>query len=296
MKPLVVHERAIVLHASCSDTCAWLSAGRRAAVTITDPPYTEHVHGNIRSVNAHGKLKVTQIKPGFDSLTAESTVDVTYQLLSATERWVLAFCAMEQFDWYQNAAQGTWKSGGSYVRSGIWRKQNSAPQISGDRPANACDGIAVMHPRRPDQERLRWNGHGKHAFWRVDGEYRVVCDGCFDLPDATALLEPRCACGGNWQGVFLPPDDLSVEHSRERAQKVHPCQKPVALLTELIGLFTEPGDWILDPFCGSGSLGVAALRAGRNVILSDDLIDNTGEKPRDYWAQYAANVVRKELG
>lgn len=47
----------------------------------------------------------------------------------------------------------------------------------------------------------------------------------------------------------------------------HPCQKPVKLLRYLIRQLTRPGDIILDPFAGSGSLGVAAVFEGRRAIL-----------------------------
>jgi tRNA/tmRNA/rRNA uracil-C5-methylase (TrmA/RlmC/RlmD family) len=38
------------------------------------------------------------------------------------------------------------------------------------------------------------------------------------------------------------------------------------LVAELVELFTDPGDVVLDPFCGSGTTGVACLRAGRRFI------------------------------
>jgi DNA modification methylase len=47
----------------------------------------------------------------------------------------------------------------------------------------------------------------------------------------------------------------------------HPSQKPIRLLQEIIQKFTQPGDTILDPFAGSGTTGIAAVRTGRNAIL-----------------------------
>jgi len=47
----------------------------------------------------------------------------------------------------------------------------------------------------------------------------------------------------------------------------HPCPKPEALMCELVSLFTDPGDLILDPFAGSGTTAVAAKRLGRRCIL-----------------------------
>jgi len=48
--------------------------------------------------------------------------------------------------------------------------------------------------------------------------------------------------------------------------KVHPTQKPVSLMEWCIEKATNPGDLILDPFCGSGSTGVAAINTGRRFI------------------------------
>lgn len=46
--------------------------------------------------------------------------------------------------------------------------------------------------------------------------------------------------------------------------KIHPTQKPVALLRELIEIFTDPSDVVIDPCAGSGSTLVAARECGRN--------------------------------
>jgi site-specific DNA-methyltransferase (adenine-specific) len=46
--------------------------------------------------------------------------------------------------------------------------------------------------------------------------------------------------------------------------RVHPTEKPVDLLARLIK--AVPGDDVFDPFMGSGSTGVAAIRAGRRFI------------------------------
>lgn len=49
----------------------------------------------------------------------------------------------------------------------------------------------------------------------------------------------------------------------------HPAPYPPELAERLIRLYSFAGDTVLDSFCGSGSTGVAACRAGRNSILSD---------------------------
>jgi site-specific DNA-methyltransferase (adenine-specific) len=46
----------------------------------------------------------------------------------------------------------------------------------------------------------------------------------------------------------------------------HPTQKPIALSSHFIGLHSQPGETILDPYMGRGSTGIAALRSGRKFI------------------------------
>jgi DNA modification methylase len=48
--------------------------------------------------------------------------------------------------------------------------------------------------------------------------------------------------------------------------RVHTTQKPTNLMSELVSLFTDPGETILDPFMGSGTTLVAAKRLGRKAI------------------------------
>ena len=50
---------------------------------------------------------------------------------------------------------------------------------------------------------------------------------------------------------------------------MYPTQKPVALVSEFVRLFTNPGDTILDPFCGSGTTLYAAKELRRKAIGCD---------------------------
>jgi DNA modification methylase len=43
----------------------------------------------------------------------------------------------------------------------------------------------------------------------------------------------------------------------------HPNEKPMELCTKLVGLFSDPGELVFDPFAGSGAIGEACLRLGR---------------------------------
>lgn len=65
--------------------------------------------------------------------------------------------------------------------------------------------------------------------------------------------------GGGRKGVFT--------HARGTDRSgAHPTEKPVELMQELVTLYTNPGQTVLDPFMGSGTTGVACLRLGRKFI------------------------------
>ncbi|MDE6785296.1 MAG: site-specific DNA-methyltransferase [Ruminococcus sp.] len=63
--------------------------------------------------------------------------------------------------------------------------------------------------------------------------------------------------------------ETSVTPSGEKKFGKHPTQKPVQLLDTFVKLLTNENDTVFDPFCGSGSSGVAALQNGRKFIGSE---------------------------
>lgn len=67
----------------------------------------------------------------------------------------------------------------------------------------------------------------------------------------------------NLTGDRYPVTVLDFNYDRD---KVHPTQKPVALLEYLIRTYTNPGDLVLDNTMGSGSTGVACRNTGRRFI------------------------------
>jgi len=68
----------------------------------------------------------------------------------------------------------------------------------------------------------------------------------------------RLTCPGNFW------DDLTVPYWSMPENTDHPTQKPEKLLAKLILASTDPGDFVFDPFLGSGTTAVAAKKLGRH--------------------------------
>jgi site-specific DNA-methyltransferase (adenine-specific) len=65
-------------------------------------------------------------------------------------------------------------------------------------------------------------------------------------------------------GTRLMPSVIRAANMFKRG--LHPTEKPVALLTPLIGYAVPPGGWIIDPMAGSCSTAVAARLTGRHAV------------------------------
>lgn len=119
--------------------------------------------------------------------------------------------------------------------------------------------------------------------WRIELErfgMRYIRTGAWVKPDAMPQMtgdrpavgfEPcTIAHGGarpmRWNGGGGPAVWTHFI-SKGEARPDHPCPKPLPLMVELVTLFTDEGDTILDPFAGSGTTGVAAKLNGRKAIL-----------------------------
>ena len=120
---------------------------------ISDPPFCDRVHSKVfRRNERFGTYRDEEL--GFDSIDARVLAP---KLIGIANRWVVAFCSIEQIGDYAHAADTV----GAWVRGCFWVKPNATPQFSGDRPAAPGEGIAVMH--RPGKK--RWNAGGKKGIY-----------------------------------------------------------------------------------------------------------------------------------
>lgn len=119
----------------------------------------------------------------------------------------------------------------------VWRKVNPMPNFRGRRFTNA-------------HETLIWASRGANARYTFNYEAMKVFNddlqmrSDWTLPLCTGAERLKNADGG----------------------KLHPTQKPEALLHRVLLSTSKPGDTVLDPFFGTGTTGAAAKALGRHFI------------------------------
>ncbi|KKN74277.1 hypothetical protein LCGC14_0392160 [marine sediment metagenome] len=70
----------------------------------------------------------------------------------------------------------------------------------------------------------------------------------------------------NYDSTQRYPRSIQTIKQEPQTHRVHPTQKPVALMEYLIKTYTNPGDTVLDFAMGSGTTGVACKNLGRRFI------------------------------
>ena len=127
---------------------------------ITDPPYSAKAMRNARANGETMKQrrdgKVYDF--GYEALQDNVRGGCAVQFARVAARWVLVWSDIERAHCWREDMEG---AGLRYVREGVWVRLNSAPQFSGDRPAQGVEACVIMHA----EGRLRWNGGGRPAVW-----------------------------------------------------------------------------------------------------------------------------------
>lgn len=132
----------------------------------------------------------------------------------------------------------------------IWEKEQGSNFLDAWRkPYKTHENIVVFSPETPTYRPQFTSGDAY-----VNGKHR----------------------GTNVYGAFKDKQEKKT-HGRlpksiiriNRARGLHDTQKPVALYEYLILTYTQAGDIVCDPFCGSGTTGIAARNTGRHYIMGD---------------------------
>lgn len=84
----------------------------------------------------------------------------------------------------------------------------------------------------------------------------------------------------------------------EKSCGKHPTQKPLSLLTRIIMASTKQGEWILDPFCGSSTTGIAANLLKRRYLGIDkelEYLEMSKHRREELEKSYTINKFRTKI-
>jgi len=208
-------------------------------LVFADPPYNLQLGGDLlRPDNS----KVDAVDDDWDQFDSFAHYD------AFTEAWLKAARRVLKDDgalWVIGSYHNIFRVGrvlqdlGFWILNDVvWRKTNPMPNFKGARFANA-------------HETLIWAAKSRGAR-RYTFNY-----------DALKMANDDLQMRSDWT---LPLATGEERVRDEAGVKVHPTQKPEALLHRVILSSTKPGDVILDPFFGVGTTGAVAKRLHRRFI------------------------------
>jgi modification methylase len=118
----------------------------------------------------------------------------------------------------------------------VWRKSNPMPNFRGRRFTNAHETL-IWAAREPNKG---------YTF-----NYEALKAGNEDIQVRSDWTIPLCT---------------GEERLKDGSRKLHPTQKPEALVARAVLAASRPGDLVLDPFFGTGTTGAVAKRLGRRFV------------------------------
>jgi modification methylase len=210
-----------------------------ADVVFADPPYNLQLRGDLRRPD---DSQVDAVDDAWDKFENFEAYDAfTRAWLIACRRAMRPSATLWVIGSYHNIFRvGTiLQDLGFWILNDIvWRKSNPMPNFRGRRFTNA-------------HETLIWAARDAQAK-KYPFNYEALKAGNDDVQVRSDWFIPLCTGEERLKGAD--------------GKKVHPTQKPEALLARVLLASSRPGDVVLDPFFGTGTSGAVAKRLGRRFI------------------------------
>jgi len=208
-------------------------------IVFADPPYNLQLDGDLHRPD---QSKVDAVDDAWDQFESFAAYD------AFTRAWLLAARRVLKPNgtiWVIGSYHNIFRVGAImqdlgfwFLNDIVWRKTNPMPNFRGRRFQNA-------------HETMIWASRDAKAKGYTFN-YEAMKAANDDLQMRSDWLFPICTGAERLKG-------------RDGA-KVHPTQKPEALLARIMMASTKPGDVVLDPFFGSGTTGAVARRLGRHFV------------------------------
>ena len=224
---------------------------------FADPPYNLQLRGELRRPD---DSLVDGVDEDWDRFTDFEAYD------AFTREWLAECRRLLRKDgtlWVIGAYHNIFRIGAILQELGfwllndiVWRKANPMPNFRGRRFTNA-------------HETLIWAARGRDARYRFN--YQAMKALNDDVQMRSDWTLPLCT----------GPERLRNPHGL----KLHPTQKPEALLHRVLLASTAPGEIVLDPFLGTGTTAAVAKRLHRHFI---------GIERHPAYAEAAIGRIRRE--
>jgi len=208
-------------------------------VVFADPPYNLQLDGDLHRPD---QSRVDAVDDAWDQFESFGAYD------AFTRAWLLAVRRVLKPNgtiWVIGSYHNIFRVGATMQDLGfwvlndvVWRKTNPMPNFRGRRFQNAHETL-IWASRDKDAKSYTFNYEAMKA---ANDDLQMRSDWLFPI------------CTGHER---LKDDD---------GNKLHPTQKPEALLARVMLASTRPGDVVLDPFFGSGTTGAVARRLGRHFV------------------------------
>ncbi len=208
-------------------------------VIFADPPYNLQLNGDLHRPD---QSKVDAVDDAWDQFESFEAYD------AFTRAWLLAARRVLKPSgtiWVIGSYHNIFRVGARMQDLGfwilndiVWRKTNPMPNFRGRRFQNAHETM-IWASRDDKAKGYTFNYEAMKA---ANEDVQMRSDWLFPI------------CTGN------------ERLKNEKGDKLHPTQKPEALLARVMLASTKPGDVVLDPFFGSGTTGAVAKRLGRHFV------------------------------
>ena len=151
-----------------------------------------------------------------------------------------------------------------------WEKDKAANFLFGNKqPLKNIEIISIFYQSQPTynpQKTINPAGISKRHLSKNPSKIsNNVKDIMGESWKETVMDESQNYHGKNYEPDKLLPKQL-IYFARDQRNKIHPTQKPIALMEYLIKTYTNEGETVLDNCMGSGTTGVACKKTNRNFI------------------------------
>lgn len=161
----------------------------------------------------------------------------------------------------------------------IWEKTEASGHLNAKRmPMKAHENVLVFYDRLPTYNAQKTSGHVRKTAMRVNRAER---------PSTNYGAQQGIT---SYDSTERYPRSVLTFPTDKQKLRLHPTQKPLALMEYMVRTYSNPGDTVLDNTMGSGTTGVACVNLGRDFI-GMEMCDGSKPGMPDYFNPACARIM-----